>query len=267
MLTLWGNMPLDDAGANEALAIEDPAEFAAAIFRQLLTKRGIVVYGVQRRVTPNWPAFPRLLSPLSPPLAAATNPRVPPNQPLVLASHESKPLIEDVQVINKVSQNLHAEILLRLLGRERERRYRRRRTGSGARLPEPGGHLPPTSTFFTTAQDCRGRTWSPRAPWSSCCVMRRPALGREFRNTLPVAGVDGSFPSAFSMWTCKATSDGKTGSLGGVKTLSGYATTETANRWPFRSSPTTSTFPPKRVTDAIDDIVGVIVHDSPAKKK
>ena len=35
-LTLWGNMPLGDAGANEALAIEDPAQFAAELFRQLL---------------------------------------------------------------------------------------------------------------------------------------------------------------------------------------------------------------------------------------
>ena len=32
---------------------------------------------------------------------------------------ESKPLADDVRVINKISQNLHAEILLRLLGRER----------------------------------------------------------------------------------------------------------------------------------------------------
>src|SRR6476646_7154058 len=47
VLTLWGNTPLDDAGANEALALEDPAEFAAALFRQLLEKRGIVIYGKQ----------------------------------------------------------------------------------------------------------------------------------------------------------------------------------------------------------------------------
>ncbi len=39
-LTLWGNMPLDDAGANEALAIDDPAEFAADLFRGLLEARG-----------------------------------------------------------------------------------------------------------------------------------------------------------------------------------------------------------------------------------
>src|SRR5512146_1852825 len=32
-ITLWGNMPVDDAGAKEALAIEDPADFAGELFR------------------------------------------------------------------------------------------------------------------------------------------------------------------------------------------------------------------------------------------
>src|SRR5690242_2838706 len=35
VLTLWGNVPLDDPGANEALAIEDPADFAAQLFREI----------------------------------------------------------------------------------------------------------------------------------------------------------------------------------------------------------------------------------------
>src|SRR5216683_8308865 len=47
-LTLWGTMPIDDAGANEGLAIEDPAEVAASLLRHLLEVRGIAVYGKQR---------------------------------------------------------------------------------------------------------------------------------------------------------------------------------------------------------------------------
>src|ERR1700730_2726761 len=128
VLTLWGNMPLDDAGANEALAIEDPAEFAAGLFRQLLEKRGIAVYGRQKTrhtelsslstltVTANAPSRGGNVNDTdndgqSRPLKS--------NQPITLASYESKPLLQDVRVVNKVSQNLHAEILLRLLGRER----------------------------------------------------------------------------------------------------------------------------------------------------
>ena len=35
-LTFWGNIPQDDAGAGEALAIDDPADFTAKLFRELL---------------------------------------------------------------------------------------------------------------------------------------------------------------------------------------------------------------------------------------
>src|SRR5438477_2911652 len=120
-LTLWGEMPIDDKGANEALAIEDPAAFAAELFRSLLEKRGITVYGRER-------THHTELAGLATFSVSATAearggdgdaPRLQSNQGMVLATFESKPLLEDIRVINKVSQNLHAEILLRLLGRER----------------------------------------------------------------------------------------------------------------------------------------------------
>ena len=56
VLTLWGNMPLDDAGANEALAIEDPAEFAADTFSSAAGKaRHRGVWQADAPATPNWP--------------------------------------------------------------------------------------------------------------------------------------------------------------------------------------------------------------------
>ncbi len=137
-LTLWGNMPLDDAGANEALAIEDPAEFAAALFRQLLESRGIAVYGHQRtRHTELASLSTVTITAIAPSRGGDEPSRALQPQPLVLASYDSKPLIEDVRVINKVSQNLHAEILLRLLGREKGTcRHRRRRPRSCPRLSQ-----------------------------------------------------------------------------------------------------------------------------------
>src|SRR5216684_6713866 len=113
-------MPLGDAGVNEALAIEDPAEFAADIFRQLLEVRGIAVYGKQKTRHTELSSLSTLTVTASAAARGGDEPsRAFQNQPLVLASYQSKPLIEDVRVINKVSQNLHAEILLRLLGREK----------------------------------------------------------------------------------------------------------------------------------------------------
>src|ERR1700690_2908193 len=120
VLTLWGNMPLGDAGANEALAIEDPAEFAATLFRQLLETRGVAVYGLQRTRHTELASLSTLtITAIAPSRGGDEPSRALQTQPLVLASYQSKPLIEDVRVINKVSQNLHAEILLRLLGREK----------------------------------------------------------------------------------------------------------------------------------------------------
>ena len=121
VLTLWGNMPLGDAGANEALAIEDPGGVCGAeLFRQLLEVRGIAVYGKQKTRHTELSSLSTLTVTASAAARGGDEPsRAFQNQPLVLASYQSKPLIEDVRVINKVSQNLHAEILLRLLGREK----------------------------------------------------------------------------------------------------------------------------------------------------
>src|SRR5580765_6460959 len=47
-ITLWGTLPQGDAGMKEPLAIEDPAEFVAQLFRSLLEKRGITIRGKTR---------------------------------------------------------------------------------------------------------------------------------------------------------------------------------------------------------------------------
>src|ERR1700723_2396654 len=126
VVTLWGNLPLDDPGTTEALAIEEPAEFAAGLFRQLLEKRGIVIYGHDRtRHTELASLSTFTATAIAPSRGGNEDPPRPldrlvkSDQPVTLASYESKPLTDDVRVINKISQNLHAEILLRLLGRER----------------------------------------------------------------------------------------------------------------------------------------------------
>ena len=110
---LWGSIPLDDTGINEAIAVEDPAEFTAQIFRSLLEKRGITVTGKTRTKHGELAQF--FDQPQAPvPAGLAIAPSAPP--PLVLAEHVSLPLIEDVRVTNKTSQNLHAELDLRLIG-------------------------------------------------------------------------------------------------------------------------------------------------------
>ncbi|MGA2992802.1 MAG: D-alanyl-D-alanine carboxypeptidase/D-alanyl-D-alanine-endopeptidase, partial [Candidatus Korobacteraceae bacterium] len=120
-LTIWGNIPVGDPGATEALAIEDPAEFAAKLLRDLLEKRGIIVYGQPRARHAELSSLYTFHATAMAPAGGGSEPVAPPPALFrnVLASYQSGPIVEDLKVINKVSQNLHAEMMLRLLGRER----------------------------------------------------------------------------------------------------------------------------------------------------
>ena len=115
-IEIWGTIPQDDPGVNEALAIDEPAEFCARLFWELLAKRGVVLHGRTR--ARHLAAASLGGTTANAPPAVVRNTSV--SQPaVVLAEHLSQPLGLDISVTNKVSQNLHAEMLLRLLGREK----------------------------------------------------------------------------------------------------------------------------------------------------
>jgi D-alanyl-D-alanine carboxypeptidase/D-alanyl-D-alanine-endopeptidase (penicillin-binding protein 4) len=267
VLTLWGNMPLDDAGANEAVAIEDPAEFAGNLFRQLLEKRGIAVYGRERTRHTDLASLSTVtVTALAPARGGDEPSRALQNQPLVLAGYQSKPLIEDVRVINKVSQNLHAEILLRLLGREKGTAG----TVEGG-LEVLRGFLNQAGVpsdqyvFFDGSGLSRQNLVTPHAIVRLLRFAVSQPWGQSFRDTLPIAGVDGSLSDRLKNIDAQRVY-GKTGSLGGVKTLSGYATTERGDQVAFSILSNNFNLPAKRLTDVIDGIVGEIVNDGTVKK-
>jgi len=266
-LTLWGNMPLDDAGANEALAIENPAEFAATLFHQLLENRGVVIYGKQRTRHTELASLSTLtVTATAPARGGDETARAPLSMSLVLASHDSAPLIEDVRVINKVSQNLHAEILLRLLGREKGTAG----TVEGGLEVLTGflnqaGVPPEQYVFYDGSGLSRQNLVSPHAIVQLLSYAAAQQWGSSFRDTLPVAGVDGSLADRLTNLDAHAHVYAKTGSLGGVKTLSGYATTVKGRQVAFSILSKNFNLPNKRVTDTIDSIVEAIVNDD-AKK-
>ncbi len=111
----------------------------------------------------------------------------------VLASYQSGPIMQDIKVINKVSQNLHAEMLLRLLGRER---------GSGGTV---AGGLEVIRRWLLQA-DIRPEEYSlhdgsglsrenlatPHAIVKLLSYVSRQPWGEVYADTLPVGGIDGS---------------------------------------------------------------------------
>jgi D-alanyl-D-alanine carboxypeptidase/D-alanyl-D-alanine-endopeptidase (penicillin-binding protein 4) len=74
--------------------------------------------------------------------------------------------------------------------------------------------------------------------------------------------VDGSLSDRLTSPRLKSRILGKTGSLGGVKTLSGYATTDAGQAIAFSILSNNFNLPSKRVTDTIDQIVQAIVEDA-----
>jgi serine-type D-Ala-D-Ala carboxypeptidase/endopeptidase (penicillin-binding protein 4) len=265
-ISLWGTMPLDDAGANEALAIEDPAEFAAGLFRQLLEKRGVSVQGRARAHHTDRSSLPIFcVTAAASTQSRCKSPQTSNNsQPLVLASHESKPLLEDIRVINKTSQNLHAEILLRLLARER------------GTSPTIEGGLDVVRGFLTQAgissaqyalYDGSGLSRQDLVTPHALVELLRYAStqpwGAAYKATLPIAGVDGTLVDRLKSPKLQGRIVGKTGSLGGVKALSGFATTDTGEVVAFSILSNNFNLPGKQITDAIDHIVEAIVEDAP----
>ena len=203
-LRLTGTIAADAAPRVLALGIDDPAHYAAWRFAALLRERGVKVTGEVR-------ARHRDAFNLGPPRADLTRLQAP-------------PLAEDLSHINKVSQNLHAELMLRRIGLS---------TGVGsiasgqavvtAMLDRAG--VPRWSYDFADGSGMSNYNrvtpratvgllrWSATRPW-----------GAAFRGTLPIAGVDGTLKRRFVGTPLAGKLFAKTGSLDKANALGGFMT-------------------------------------------
>jgi D-alanyl-D-alanine carboxypeptidase/D-alanyl-D-alanine-endopeptidase (penicillin-binding protein 4) len=263
LLTFWGNIPADDTGANEALAIDDPADFAARLFRSLLEKRGVVVYGRTRTRHNELASLSTFTVTAVASARGGDDPSFPrSNSPLVLASHDSQPLGDDLQVINKVSQNLHAEMLLRLLGREKGTAGT---IESGLEVMRgflmQAGIKPDEYVFYDGSGLSRQNLVTPRAVIKLLTYACQQPWGAFYESTLPVGGVDGSLAQRFKLGAAQDHVQGKTGALGHVNTLSGYATTLNGDRVAFAVLANNHNVPSRRAQETIDMIVEAILAD------
>jgi len=236
IVRLFGTIPVNSKGVHLALAIEDPAEFAALAFRQMLSVRGISVAGsataehdlplsTAEFIDESRMALPAPLSLNAASLRALPGPLMSSNGQAekVLASRSSPPLGQDLTVINKHSQNLHAEMVLRDLGRAvlndgsmagGSRVVRQFLTQIGI---DPGDFV-----FFDGSGLSPQDLITPRATTTLLAYAARQPWGYAFRATLPIAGVDGSLAARYAQSPLKGKFFAKTGTLSEVNALSGY---------------------------------------------
>jgi serine-type D-Ala-D-Ala carboxypeptidase/endopeptidase (penicillin-binding protein 4) len=269
-VVIWGSIPLGDAGFSETVAVDDPALFTAELFRGILEKRGIIVTGKTAVRHSEVAQFFDQPQPQAPQATAgnpehccmggaepSTNP-----SPRILADHVSLPLLEDARVTNKTSQNLHAELFLRLIGKlsggagsfeDGSTALRHFLLKAGLKSDEffllDGSGLS-RRDLITPAAVVQVLTYAARQPW-----------GAAYEQTLPVAGSDGSLSERFVNTPAGGLIHAKTGTLSHVNALSGYGETRSGKRFAFSIFCNNHNLPSGKVVAAIDSIVVLLVKE------
>jgi serine-type D-Ala-D-Ala carboxypeptidase/endopeptidase (penicillin-binding protein 4) len=286
-IVLWGSLPLGDAGMKEPMSIEDPAEFVAELFRTMLERRGITIRGKTRarhgedaqfldqqipHPVPSSPtgaeAFPSANSAISPTMRPQEPPdfnQGPSNK--ILAEHFSAPLLDDVRVTNKVSENLHAELALRLAGKLRG--YGGSFEGGVAAVKQfllQAGLREDEFTFLDGSGLSRRDLVTPAATVQLLIYAAREPWGPAFEESLPVSGVDGSLSERFQKTPAVGLVHAKTGSLSHVNALSGYGQTQSGKRFVFSIFCNDHNVTPSKALGAIDAVVQAVVQEEGRKK-
>src|SRR5262249_22925225 len=235
-----GSVPLGDSGFTGYVAIHDPGLLFVTMLREVLLRHGISVSGRTRSV--DWKY--REVAPLDK------------NKLKSLGSVFSRPLGEIVKDTLKRSQNLYAQLLLLQVGAKLQREQDRSGSGEPASLPTGAALVPPPSAAAgqeeradrTTEQagleamnvflksinppgsqvleEGSGLTYrnevSPESIVNLLTFMSRHRFATVFRDSLPVAGQDGTLQSRMKGTAANGNLRAKTGTLPHVVTLSGY---------------------------------------------
>jgi D-alanyl-D-alanine carboxypeptidase/D-alanyl-D-alanine-endopeptidase (penicillin-binding protein 4) len=220
-LLLRGQIPAGHEPVALDLAMIAPAETAARSIKDLLEARGVRVTGGIRVVHSAPPETTAAGEPVLP--------RIKPQEPkyrMVLAEHISPPLFESIQLTNKISQNLHAEIFLRTIAREK---LGLASTAAGLKvergfLQQAG--VPDGDVVFSDGSGLsRDDLVTPRAMVDLLRYAVREPWGRDFISSLPVAGQDGTLDDRLRDSPASGRIQAKTGSTERVHSLTGYAMT------------------------------------------
>jgi serine-type D-Ala-D-Ala carboxypeptidase/endopeptidase (penicillin-binding protein 4) len=237
VIRLSGTHPLGEKPWEGSVALEDPARYAATVFAELLEARGIRVAG-----------------------GVATSSAPLPGGVRELAAHESAPLSEALKAVNKPSQNLHTEMLLRLLGArvkgegsvEKGHEALREFLERMGVAREPGA-----------LQDASGLSRSdllaPHEIVSLLVAMARHPHAAAFRGSLPLAGVDGTLRNRLKGTPAERNVSAKTGTIRHVNALAGYANTRDGDELVFSIVANHHAVPSKDTVAAIDEVVKALV--------
>ena len=242
-----GVLPARSSPRKLVLAIQEPAEHAAALLARLLTDRGVKIDGKTRAQH-------------DPDPAEATR--------TVLAEHFSVRLGDAVKLVNKISQNLHAEVLLRTAARQ-----------SGIWTdPDDLPKIP--KAFYARAgirEDdvvqtdgsglSRHDLVTPRAFVALLQYAETQKWFPEYYASLPIGGQDGTLNERMKDAAIAGRVHAKTGSVSHVRTLSGFAETAGGRRLIFSFLSNNEEAKNHELPDALDGLCQAMIEEFDEKKE
>jgi len=191
----------------EAVALREPSAYIAAALKSLLAADGINVNGYATTAQD---------TPASASTANAVN---------LSVSHSSVPLLEDIVVTNKLSLNLHADLLLKHLAQTLGESAT---FAQGARVVRQfaiNAGIRPDDFYFVDGSGLS--TYDLAAPRAFTALLRYAATqpwGSDFKSSLPIGGVDGTLKERFTAAPLRGNVIAKTGTHSEGRALSGYLT-------------------------------------------
>ncbi len=267
-LLLRGTIPAGHAPIKLDFAMTNPAEVAALTLKQVFESWGIRITGGVRVKHAEAPrpfeatvlasSTPVNISPapgaLSGEVAKVVN-------TLVLAEHASPSLLESIRLTNKVSQNLHAELFLRTVAREK--------AGVGStdagiwveqNFLKAAGVADGDVVLSDGSGLSRDDLVTPRAVVQLLRYISQQPWGADYISTFPIAGVDGTLENRMKDTAALGRILAKTGSLDHVRAMSGYATTLRGEHIVFTIFGNNNPGPGHDATTAMDAIVVALVE-------
>jgi D-alanyl-D-alanine carboxypeptidase/D-alanyl-D-alanine-endopeptidase (penicillin-binding protein 4) len=235
-LEVSGTLPLGDAGFPGGVAIPDPALAFVSMLRDALIQRGVKIDGRVRTVNSRSgssivPAGSTLV-----PGAAPTPPA-----PIEIASLPSPPFNSIAAQTLKPSQNQYTELILRTLGRTQPPAANDGRVRDDEELGleivksflRQAGVADNDVSLNDGSGLSRNDLISANTTVQLLTYMSKHKYFAQFRDALPVAGVDGTLRTRMRGTPAEGNVRAKTGSLSSVASLSGYVTTAGGERLVF----------------------------------
>ena len=227
---LSGVIAIGDRPWEGEVAIADPARYTATMFAAVLEAKGIRVLG-----------------------DLATSQGALPEGARVLAFRDGPPLAELLKVVNKESQNLHAEILLRLTG-QKVKGQGTAEAGAEA-VREFLGRFGVAAEGFSVEDGSglsRSNLVSAHGLAGLLAAMDRHPYARVYRDSLAEPGQKGTLEHRLAKATGRL--QAKTGTLRFANSLAGYLTAADGDRIAFAIIVNNHTMPGREAVAAVDEI-------------